>query len=647
MVKKRLAYRISFYILMALTFVFILVGLQTFKYLERQIFDSAANRTTLQSRNLITQIDHIFENAALYTYQMSLNPDVRQYLREVENRDQIRTHEKYESVYNYLVDIKNSNALYLLAWVANEKANFYLDSNNIVPDEDYNVKVRPWYPFAMNSTKPALTEPYIEWITKKLVISTIFAIREQDEVIGFTVIDIHLDNLPRILDQIKIGDNDINFMVSETGDYLFHDDQSKVLTSNIKDLSDPLSLYSDEIFSGNESLIPIKYNNKPYYMRISKLDSVNWYVISLIDTDNIQKEMWRVMVLIIIVMVIGFFGIGLFILWHVNRETRPYKLLVSYAERIENGDYDQNIPEEYLAREDEMGQTCQSFQRVIDRFNKEHHELEDKLIDQSREIEKQYAHILENEKAVSLGHIVAGVAHEINTPLGISITLASHLEDIYKESEKKLQSGTMTKQDLMRHFKNLEESLPLLNNNLDRAAQLVKSFKKVAVDQFSESMQKFSLREVLDNVILSLKAEYKRKPIKFDIYCADDLMLEGEPGIYTQIFTNLVMNAIIHGLYDTMDGLITIRCDYYQHGELKIEVKDNGVGISRDIRQKIFEPFFTTGRNNGCSGLGMNIVMNLVSEKLGGIMDVESVVGEYTKFIIQVPLNTNVDATKS
>lgn len=637
MIKKRLSFRISVYILILLAFVFLLVGVQTYRYLENQIVKSASERTELLSENLSQQIDHIFENAALYTYQMSLNPDVIQYLDEVDTREEIRTHEKYQSVFDYLIKIKNSNSLYLLAWVANEKANFYLDSNNIVPEEDYNVRVRPWYPFAIHSEKPTLTTPYIEWITKKLVVSSIYAVREAKEIIGFTVIDIHLDNLPLILEQVKTNPNDINFMIMDNGDYLFHPDHDKVLTANFKNPSDELSKYEAFIMGDESDLMPITYQGKTYFMRSYQLESVDWRIISLIDMDVINRELKSLMFQIVGIMLVAFLIVGVYVLWHVNRETKPYKLLVSFAERIETGDYQQNIPEEYLSREDEMGLTCQSFQRVIDRFNQEHNQMEDKLIDQSKEIEKQYAHIYENEKAVSLGHIVAGVAHEINTPLGISITLASHLADIAKESERKLEAGTMTKQDLSRHFKNLEESLPLLNHNLDRAAQLVKSFKKVAVDQFSESIQKFSVREVIDNVILSLRAEYKRKPIRFDVFCDKNLVITGEPGIYTQIFTNLIMNAIIHGLSDSEDGLISIRCDLIE-GQLKMDIRDNGIGISRELRTKIFEPFFTTGRSKGCSGLGMNIVMNLVTQKLGGVMDVDSKLGEYTKFSIQVPL---------
>ncbi len=640
MIKRRLSYRISVYILLMLALVFLFVGVQTYQKLKAQMLENALDETALQAENVSIQVRYIFDKASLYAYQMALNPDIVEYLSDVSKRSDIRTHEKYKAVYDYLIQIKESSELHYLAWVANEEANFYLDSNGVVPEEGYDVAARPWYEAAMTDKGAILTEPYIEWSSKRQVISSIYPVTVAGIVKGFTVVDLKLDTLPLILEGSKSNPRDLSFLLSRDGDYLYHPDNVNVLTTHIKDQKDDLSKYQHLVFSDTGSPESIVYKGKAYYLMSYGIDPVDWRLVTLIDKKILHDEVNHMMLIIVTIMLMAFITTGVFIVWHVDRETAPYKLLVDFAERIEAGDYKQNIPEDYLKREDEMGLTCQSFQRVIDRFSEEHEEMEDKLSDQSKEIERQYAHIYETEKAVLLGHIVAGVAHEINTPLGIGITLTSHLEESTAKSARKLTDGTMTKSDLEKHFEALDESLPLLEQNLTRAADLVKSFKKVAVDQFSESEQKFGLREVLDSVILSLRAEYKRRPIRFEIDCAPELTVVSEPGVFTQIFTNLIMNAIVHGLDETVDGIVRITC-YKKDEQLTIVVEDNGRGIPEAMLPQIFDPFFTTRREKGGSGLGMSIVLNLVEQKLQGKMRIESEVGTYTRFVIEVPATSN------
>lgn len=636
MFKKRLSFKILLFVLVLIGTIFLVVGILTYSLMRDKVLESALERTDLQSQIIAREVDYIFENAKLYTFQMSLNRDITTYLKEVETRADIKGHPLYETVFDYLVKVKASNPLHFLAWVANEKANFYLDSSDVVPDESYEVRLRPWYAVALSKNEPTFTEPYVEWNTGKVVISSIMALREGGEPYGFVVVDIMLDQIPEILNQARLHESDLNFLISDSGDYLFHPDESKVLTTSVLDEEDPFYFYfaSESMPSG---VMAVNYSGEAYFMMTYLLEENNWHIVSLVKVDTLEKEVRALMVRIILLMIAAFVLTAVGVIWHVNRHTAPYKLLVSYAENIENGDYNKNIPEVYLNRTDEMGEVCGSFQRIINRFREDHSELSQTIKVKNDELEKQYHHIYQTEKAAVLGQIVAGVAHEINTPLGVSITLASHVEELYGQSLKKLEAGTMTRDDLKRYFNQMNETIPLLNHNLNRAATLVKSFKQISVDQFTEAHQNFFLKDVIDNVITSLKSEHKRKKITFHIECDPKLSIYGEPGVYAQLVTNFVMNAIQHGFKEKTSGTIQVVCTKLKN-ELVMRFIDDGSGIKAEDQERIFEPFFTTNRESGNSGLGMNIVYNLVTQKLGGVVDLKSQVGEFTEFVLSIPL---------
>ena len=572
-----------------------------------------------------------------YTKQMALNRDIVAYLKSVKTREAIRNNSYYPFVYDYLVKVKESDPLHFLAWVANEEANFYLDSSGTVPDIDYEVRKRPWYEVAANSDTVEFTPPYVEWDTGKTVISSILALREGAEIYGFVVVDIMLDTLPSIFKDVSITENDHSFLVTQEGDYVYHEDLSKVMNSSIKDPEDPLNPYIDLIFKETSQLETIYYNGMPYYLSSYSVDNNKWQVVTLIDKNNINKSLYGIYFQIILLMILAFMlGIGTIHLV-VRRHTKPYKLLVSFAEDIASGDYSKNIPDHYLARQDEMGEICNSFQSIITTFRRENVVLEEKIAQKNKELEQQYQYILETEKAASLGNLVAGVAHEINTPLGVGISTTSHIDLLNQNNLKLIESGNMTKNDLIQYFKDIEEATHLLTSNLNRAADLVKSFKKIAVDQSSEVRVKFNLKTTFEDVILSLRGEYKRQHHEIALVCEDSIELDSFPGAYTQIMTNLIMNSIQHGFKEKTNGHIRITCKV-KNNVLTIHYEDDGKGVAEENRKKIIDPCLTTNRQNGNSGLGMNVIYNISTQTLSGKISLESEEGDYTRFIIEIPI---------
>ncbi len=250
------------------------------------------------------------------------------------------------------------------------------------------------------------------------------------------------------------------------------------------------------------------------------------------------------------------------------------------------------------------------------------------------ELQSTQRRMVDAEKMAALGGLVAGVAHEINTPIGVAVTAASHIENTLKNSLKKnaesLDTGELTK------LKSVSDAADIVLRNLRRADQLIKSFKQVAIDQTSEQPRHINLREYLDEILIALKPAFKRKPIEIKIHCNELLMIYTYPGAIYQIISNLVLNSIKHGFIDDRSARIDISAGQ-KDARFFLEYRDNGVGMSEAIRSRIFEPFFTTKRGSGGSGLGLHIVFNLVHQRLQGHIEVETKTQEGCVFRIDFP----------
>ena len=244
--------------------------------------------------------------------------------------------------------------------------------------------------------------------------------------------------------------------------------------------------------------------------------------------------------------------------------------------------------------------------------------------------------LVESEKMAALGGLVAGVAHEINTPIGIGITAASLLAEKVTKFFELYTNGQIKRSELEKFLDTAMQSSNMILSNLTRAADLIHSFKEVAVDQSSELKRAFKVKQYLEEILTSLTAKLRRTKHKVEIKCDENIVLDSYPGVLCQIVTNLVLNSLIHA-YDAEDqGILAF--DFKLEGDrLIFEYADNGKGIPPENLNKIFEPFFTTKRGQGGTGLGLHIIYNLVTQKLKGTICCESQVDEGTRFTIEFP----------
>jgi C4-dicarboxylate-specific signal transduction histidine kinase len=345
------------------------------------------------------------------------------------------------------------------------------------------------------------------------------------------------------------------------------------------------------------------------------------------------------------------------------RLVQPFKLLMSESARLANGQLSESI--RLNNRQDEMGQlamsleaTRQALQRMLNELEVKNQQLleysgtlESKVKQRTNELENANLHLetalanvnsVQNELArvermAALGSMVAGVAHELNTPLGNCLLVCSTLDDETKHLVSLMDEGGMRRSDLTRYTETASESTKMLLRGLQQSARLVGDFKQVAVDQSSAQRRQFNLLVMLQELVALLSPSLRKTPFTLELDMPATIMLDSYPGPLGQVFTNLVNNSVAHG-FEGMD-YGQMRCSAIQSGDqIQIIFQDNGKGIAPEIIKRVFEPFFTTKFGQGGSGLGLSITFNIVTNVLGGEIRVSSAATGGCRFEITIPV---------
>ncbi|WP_038184596.1 sensor histidine kinase [Vibrio rhizosphaerae] len=263
----------------------------------------------------------------------------------------------------------------------------------------------------------------------------------------------------------------------------------------------------------------------------------------------------------------------------------------------------------------------------------------DELAQNMEQLKQAQTQLIQSEKFTALGGLVAGVAHEVNTPLGIAVTATSVVADIRKTLEESFHNQTLTTHQFKELTQRLNLSVDLLKSNLTRASGLMQNFKQTAVDQISESQSQFNVYQVLQALIDSISPETRKVPVTPELEGDKDLMMNSFPGGLTQVIANLLINSTRHAFTNgnqQTEPQIVIRF-YTEEESVIFEYLDNGVGIPEDLHQKIFEPFYTTQRGHGGSGLGLSLVFNLVTQQLQGTLQFASTPGQGLHYWLKLP----------
>ena len=252
-------------------------------------------------------------------------------------------------------------------------------------------------------------------------------------------------------------------------------------------------------------------------------------------------------------------------------------------------------------------------------------------------LKQAQTNLITSEKMASLGSLVAGVAHELNTPIGNSLLTATALDDMVRKFEQHYQDGGVKRSVLEAHLADTRMACGIMTSSLRRAAELINSFKQVAVDQTSDKRRRFNLGDVIRDTHATFAAQLKRANCDTRIDCEPDLTLDSFPGSLGQVLSNLINNALLHAFEGREHNAMTITASAAGENEVVLVFQDDGVGMAPRILHQIFDPFFTTKMGQGGSGLGMNIVYNMVTGMLGGTIDIASAPGQGTTVTIRLP----------
>jgi signal transduction histidine kinase len=247
-------------------------------------------------------------------------------------------------------------------------------------------------------------------------------------------------------------------------------------------------------------------------------------------------------------------------------------------------------------------------------------------------------YLIETERLAALGRLVAGVAHELNSPVGISLTVASTLARRCANFTDQVSSGPVRRSRLSEFTDGCIDAANQLVTNLQRAAELIQSFKQVSADRSHAGRRSFDLKFATEQIVASVRPGLPKGRASLALEMPSDIILDSYPGAYGQVLTNLIFNAVTHGFADRSGGHMLIKARRLGVEQVEITFRDDGVGIPEDIQRHVFDPFFTTGRAQGCTGLGLYIVHNLVTDQLGGRIALVSAPGNGTTICMTLPV---------
>jgi signal transduction histidine kinase len=245
--------------------------------------------------------------------------------------------------------------------------------------------------------------------------------------------------------------------------------------------------------------------------------------------------------------------------------------------------------------------------------------------------------LVQTEKSAALGRLVAGVAHEINTPLGNSLTVASTFINKTDRLEADVAGGNVRRSILNEYLAASREALSQIMANLIHAVDLIQSFKEVAAESDFSDRRGFDLGQMTEQIVRSLRSGLRSHNLTFRVDCEPNLAMNSYPGLYGQVLTNLVVNSAAHAFPNDARGSVQITARMFDQDNVEISISDDGCGMTPEIQRQAFDPFFTTQRAQGRVGLGLHIVYNIVTNRLGGRIDLDTKLGEGTRIRMIVP----------
>lgn len=455
------------------------------------------------------------------------------------------------------------------------------------------------------------------------------------------------DAILRIVQNSTVGYSGYSYVFDESGEVVAHPFFSSKEEIDKAVGTEEYENLINQLFSRKEGFLGYKWKNfekkfdQSKLVHLKYLPDFDW----IVGTAVFKSEINRPIVILVIIDLTVAAALGLFLSRYIFRVN---KAVTSQIERISDGlekgrmgnlgvRIAESGPKELRTITGNVNFFIENLEKRTHELEELNTSLEDRVRQRTQELAVASQRLVESEKQALTSRLVAGVAHEINTPVGIALTSITFAGESLTSLSQEDSLDTQN-EDVGDSFNIINEAIEIAEKNLKRAGGLIQSFKNVSSDQLSLNKRTFHLPEAVNDIVVSMKSMLRKKNVDISIDIPD-IVLDSYPGVFTHVLGNLINNSLKHGFVDDRNGEIQISAKI-DGATLFFEYWDNGIGISKELEGSIFDPFITSKRNSGSIGLGMNIVKNLVVEKLQGTIDVESSQGEYTRFIIKFPIES-------
>ena len=549
----------------------------------------------------------------------------------------------------------------------------------------FDTRTRPWYEKAKKEGKAIWSEIFSIYARQDLGIAASLPVYNQSgELQGVMATQLVVSQVNQFLQGLKIGRTGKTFIMERSGlmvasstdekPFTVTQEGGKAMRLQASESRVPLirattehliERFGDLSQISTNQLFTFNLNNQRQYLNITPLQDdrgLDWLIVVVVpEADFMERihENNRHTFLLFLAALTFAILIGIVTSrWII----KPVLGLTEAAIKLAGGEWNNPLP---VQRADELGVLADSFNSMVkqlkesfakletknEEIRKLNAELEQRVIERTaalnakvEELVQTRNELLQSEKMASLGRLVAGFAHEINTPIGVAVGAASSLQEASTQVSRMLEQDEVDEEELLSALDSVGQAADLTLSNLRRAVRLVSSFKRTAIDQSTETYRLFNVLETIEDVNNSLHNKFKHTNIAIHITCAETLSLYGLPGMLDQILTNFMMNSLFHGFNNgELSGEIRIKVELIKD-RLHLSYIDTGKGMAEEVAQKVFEPFFTTRRGHGGTGLGMYICYNLVTTQLHGSITCKSSPGKGVVFEVSYPVQVSAPA---
>ncbi|MCK8058200.1 MULTISPECIES: sensor histidine kinase [unclassified Fusibacter] len=523
--------------------------------------------------------------------------------------------------------------------------------------DGYDARLRDWYKKALEQPgEVVLSNIYTTSSNEKVVLSVMSVEDDRGSMIGVVTIDFDLKDLSEAVKSAVIGRNGYIIITDTLGNVLAHPRHNELIGKQIETIGLGEFVYDTELIEQEHIVKSDNRNRLIVQVTHSQLSELPLSYVIVVDRSEYYKSSiiitQRVLSLLFLLILLAV----LFSNFLANRLTKPLLELSRFSEGITEGNLKNRIE---MIREDEFGRLAEKFNTMASALENAKLTLEEKVKDRTTDLlianenltsineelmdtlhllKQTQRQLIVAEKLAGLGTLVAGIAHEINTPLGVAITSSSYVSELIKELDYRFTNKTIDRKGVEDLLSKSKEALDILNRNLERSSDLVFNFKQVAIDQSTEEKRRFNVRTYVDELLIALKPHYNLAHHELVVDCPSQLEIYTVPGALAQIVTQLILNAAAHGFADTEAGRINIRF-LVESGVFHMSVSDNGKGIDSEKVKRIFDPFYTIDRSTAGTGLGLYTIFNIVTLQLNGQISCSSELNKGTTFEINWPLD--------